>query len=90
MPRACDVAASHSSSRTLAIQPGAVRGRVAGIPSSATTFPGKPSRNGVALDSESGNVDVAAGGVLTAKQAPHRPGTPPTLGLRARGMTTSF
>src|SRR5215813_14128043 len=25
----------------------------------------------------------AAGGVLTAKQAPHRPGTAPTLGLRA-------
>src|SRR5262249_24890995 len=26
----------------------------------------------------------AAGEVLTAKQAPHRPGTAPTLGLRAR------
>jgi hypothetical protein len=25
----------------------------------------------------------AAGGVLTAKQAPHRPGTAPALGLRA-------
>src|SRR5262245_12819801 len=27
----------------------------------------------------------AAGGVLTAKQAPHRPGTAPALGLRAVG-----
>jgi hypothetical protein len=29
----------------------------------------------------------AAGGVLTAKQAPHRPGTAPALGLRA-GLVT--
>jgi hypothetical protein len=28
-------------------------------------------------------VNKAAGGVLTAKQAPHRPGTAPALGLRA-------
>jgi hypothetical protein len=27
----------------------------------------------------------AAGEVLTAKQAPHRPGTAPALGLRAEG-----
>jgi hypothetical protein len=29
----------------------------------------------------------AAGGVLTAKQAPHRPGTTPALGLRAGWVT---
>jgi len=28
-------------------------------------------------------VKKAAGGVLTTKQAPHRPGTAPALGLRA-------
>jgi hypothetical protein len=28
--------------------------------------------------------EYAAGEVLTAKQAPHRPGTAPALGLRAR------
>ena len=28
-------------------------------------------------------IEEAAGGVLTAKQAPHRPGTAPALGLRA-------
>ena len=30
-----------------------------------------------------GRVKRAAGEVLTAKQAPHRPGTAPALGLRA-------
>src|SRR5438477_10562688 len=30
----------------------------------------------------------AAGGVLTAKQSPHRPGTAPALGLRAGGVVT--
>src|SRR5262249_44317588 len=30
-----------------------------------------------------GSTTKAAGGVLTAKQAPHRPGTAPALGLRA-------
>ena len=29
------------------------------------------------------NQDNAAGEVLTAKQAPHRPGTAPAVGLRA-------
>src|SRR4029077_12237593 len=32
----------------------------------------------------------AAGGVLTAKQAPHRPGTAPALGLRAGNDVLSF
>src|SRR5947209_9742939 len=32
----------------------------------------------------------AAGGVLTAKQAPHRPGTAPALGLRAGNDVTSI
>src|SRR5262245_27836731 len=32
----------------------------------------------------------AAGGVLTGKQAPHRPGTAPTLGLRAGGPSSSY
>ena len=31
--------------------------------------------------------EQAAGGVLTAKQAPHRPGTAPALGLRAGAMS---
>jgi hypothetical protein len=33
-------------------------------------------------------MNKAAGGVLTAKQAPHRPGTAPALGLRA-GMVAA-
>jgi len=31
-----------------------------------------------------------AGGVLTAKQAPHRPGTAPALGLRARMVAVAI
>src|SRR4051794_25002154 len=37
----------------------------------------KPERTGEVLQAK------ATGGVLTAKQAPHRPGTAPALGLRA-------
>ena len=33
---------------------------------------------------------IAAGGVLTAKQAPHRPGTTPALGLRAGYVVASI
>jgi hypothetical protein len=32
----------------------------------------------------------AAGEVLTAKQAPHRPGTAPALGLRARMVAVAI
>jgi len=33
-------------------------------------------------------INKAAGGVLTAKQAPHRPGTAPAHGLRAGRAAT--
>jgi len=38
---------------------------------------------GVDFDESELSTSQAAGGVLTAKQAPHRPGTAPALGLRA-------
>jgi hypothetical protein len=34
------------------------------------------------------DVNELAGGVLTVKQAPHRPGTAPALGLRAGEVAT--
>src|SRR5437764_6477091 len=61
-------------------------------PRSPTSIPrrndgrGRPQRPGTdALAAESPNEQrKAAGGVLTAKQAPRRPGTAPAPGLRAR------
>jgi len=43
-----------------------------------------------AAGSVSINLRKAAGGVLTAKQAPHRPGTAPALGLRAGSVVVSI
>ena len=43
---------------------------------------GNPSDSSGTVDDQSSRTK-AAGGVLTAKQAPHRPGTAPALGLRA-------
>src|SRR5262245_14762416 len=41
-------------------------------------------------DADDVSINKAAGGVLTAKQAPHRPGTAPAPGLRAWEMCAHY
>ena len=60
------------------------------VKAAAETDAGMQYRLGGLHAGENWRFRKAAGGVLTAKQAPHRPGTAPALGLRAERVAIHF